>query len=404
MSENYVSTSTLSNNIKEVLDKRMRFAFQPRTVFANLADTGVVNKDMGDGRLGSPVDFTIYSLMNLATAELNETSDPDSVAISNNVIQITPKEQGNVVTTTKKLQLTSFDDVKNSTLPVLVGVNMAESVDVIARAKLDAVTDARYNTIIGQTAISSLTTSNKVTAPIIREIATKLEQGNVPTDAMGYYFFIAHPNVINDLRAETGTGGWLDVAKYADPASAIRGEVGIFDRFRFIASNLVKFLPTGGTKALSTTVNGAQTAGDTTVLLTSVTGLSVGNILTITSGGSSYSYPVLAINTLTVTIGACFNKDGNVYRTDSDGLVVDAADADAAVSGAPVFYSYAMGKEALGFAYSELPHMTITGPFDKFGRKVNVGWYGMFNFGILRAAAQHKIASSSAVSLLGVQA
>ena len=45
-----------------------------------------------------------------------------------------------------------------------------------------------------------------------------------------------------------------------------------------------------------------------------------------------------------------------------------------------------MGDNALGLAISEAPHPTLTGPFDKLGRFVNLGWYGVFVWGVIDTA------------------
>jgi len=42
-----------------------------------------------------------------------------------------------------------------------------------------------------------------------------------------------------------------------------------------------------------------------------------------------------------------------------------------------------VGANALGLAIAEEPHPTLTGPFDKLGRFLNIGWFGLFKFGLL---------------------
>jgi N4-gp56 family major capsid protein len=45
-----------------------------------------------------------------------------------------------------------------------------------------------------------------------------------------------------------------------------------------------------------------------------------------------------------------------------------------------------VGQNALGLAICEAPHPTMTGPFDKLGRFVNIGWYGLFKWGTVDTA------------------
>ena len=55
-----------------------------------------------------------------------------------------------------------------------------------------------------------------------------------------------------------------------------------------------------------------------------------------------------------------------------------------------------MGFNALGKAVSQEPMGTLTGPFDKLGRFVNVGWHGVFQYGLVDVdAVQVGITASS---------
>lgn len=54
------------------------------------------------------------------------------------------------------------------------------------------------------------------------------------------YVAIAHPNVIYDLRAETGVGSWLDSNKYVTPEKIFKWEVGALNGVRFVESSNVK--------------------------------------------------------------------------------------------------------------------------------------------------------------------
>jgi N4-gp56 family major capsid protein len=62
-----------------------------------------------------------------------------------------------------------------------------------------------------------------------------------------------------------------------------------------------------------------------------------------------------------------------------------------------VYNSYVIGFNALGLAESFAPEMRATGPFDKLGRLVNLGWYGVFNYGIVDTDAVWKIQTASSL-------
>lgn len=62
-----------------------------------------------------------------------------------------------------------------------------------------------------------------------------------------------------------------------------------------------------------------------------------------------------------------------------------------------VYNSYVIGFNGLGLAESFTPEMRATGPFDKLGRLVNLGWYGVFNYGIVDTDAVWKIQTASSL-------
>lgn len=62
-----------------------------------------------------------------------------------------------------------------------------------------------------------------------------------------------------------------------------------------------------------------------------------------------------------------------------------------------VYNSYVIGLNGLGLAESLTPGMVATGPFDKLGRIVNLGWYGVFNYGIVDTNAVWKIQTASSL-------
>lgn len=69
--------------------------------------------------------------------------------------------------------------------------------------------------------------------------------------------------------------------------------------------------------------------------------------------------------------------------------------ADAGSGTVDSYHTQIFGRNALGKAVSEEPVMKITGPFDKLGRFVHVGWYGVFVYGIVDQASLWMITSAS---------
>jgi N4-gp56 family major capsid protein len=67
------------------------------------------------------------------------------------------------------------------------------------------------------------------------------------------------------------------------------------------------------------------------------------------------------------------------FRVIRDNLSTIAAN----VGSVQVYNSYFMGFNALGKAMSQEVMVKLTGPFDKLGRFVNVGWHGVMQYGIV---------------------
>jgi N4-gp56 family major capsid protein len=61
--------------------------------------------------------------------------------------------------------------------------------------------------------------------------------------------------------------------------------------------------------------------------------------------------------------------------------------ADAGAGAVDVYNSYFLGFNALGKAVSNPASLTITGPYDKLNRFLNIGWYGAFGYTVVESSA-----------------
>lgn len=71
--------------------------------------------------------------------------------------------------------------------------------------------------------------------------------------------------------------------------------------------------------------------------------------------------------------------------------------ADGGASAVDTYTASFLGFNGLGKAESMVPEMRMTGPFDKLGRFVNIGWYGVFQYKIIEPAAVWKVITASSV-------
>ena len=217
------SSSTISNLVQTAYDQYVRMALRSIPVMRALADVKPVQQAMP----GSSVVFSIYSDLSTATGTLTETSDVSSVALGNpSQVTVTLNEYGNAVTTTKKLNLTSFNDV-DAALADVIAYNAADSIDVVVANVLTSGT----NVIYGGTATgtSGITASGTMTVADIREAVVQLRTNKAVPRIGELYAAYLHPRQSADLRAEAGTGGFQELTKYVDRTPFVAGAVGVLE-------------------------------------------------------------------------------------------------------------------------------------------------------------------------------
>jgi len=217
-------TSAISNLVQTAYDQYVRMALRSIPVMRSIADVKPVQQAMP----GSSVVFSIYSDLAAATSTLTEASDVNSIALGNpNQITVTLNEYGSAVTTTKKLNLTSFNDV-DAALADIIAYNAADSIDSVVASVLTAGSNVIY---AGTTATSTntITAADKMRVADIREAVTELRTNKALPRIGELYAAFLHPRQTADLRAETGTGGFQELSKYVDRTPFVAGAVGVIE-------------------------------------------------------------------------------------------------------------------------------------------------------------------------------
>jgi N4-gp56 family major capsid protein len=190
-----------------------------------LADVKPVQQAMP----GSSVVFSIYSDLAQATTTLTESSDVSSIALGNpNQITVTLNEYGSAVTTTKKLNLTSFNDV-DTALADIIAYNAADSIDAVVASVLTGA--GNTNIIYGgnATTTNTIDSSDTMTVAAIRKAVTELRTNKALPRIGELYAAYLHPRQTADLRAETGTGGFQALTQYVDRTPFVAGAVGVLE-------------------------------------------------------------------------------------------------------------------------------------------------------------------------------
>ena len=210
--------------VQAAYDQYVRMALRSIPVMRSIADVKPVQQAMP----GSSVVFSIYSDLNAVTATLVETADVSSVALGNpSTVTVTLQEYGSAVTTTKKLNLTSFNDV-DAALANIIAYNAADSIDQIVAGVLTAGTNVIYAGTAATTT-NSITSGDVISVADIREAVTQLRTNKALPRIGELYAAYLHPRQSADLRAESGTGGFQELSKYVDRTPFVAGAVGVIE-------------------------------------------------------------------------------------------------------------------------------------------------------------------------------
>jgi len=245
-------TSAISNLVQTAYDQYVRMALRSIPVMRALADVKPVQQAMP----GSSVVFSIYSDLAQATSTLTESTDVSSIALGNpNQITVTLQEYGSAVTTTKKLNLTSFNDV-DAALADIIAYNAADSIDAVVAGVLTSGTNIIYGGTATNTA--GITAGSTISVSDIRAAVTNLRSNKALPRIGELYAAYLHPKQTADLRAETGTGGFQDLSKYVDRTPFVAGAVGVLEGAFIVETPRVPFASNGTTNVYSAIVAGRE--------------------------------------------------------------------------------------------------------------------------------------------------
>ena len=353
----------------------------------SLADVKPVQQAMP----GSSVVFSIYSDLAQATSTLTETSDVSSIALGNpSQVTVTLNEYGSAVTTTKKLNLTSFNDV-DSALADIIAYNAADSIDNVVGQVLSAGTNAIYSNGPSGTAPTSSATVlpvDTMTVADIRNAVVSLRTNKALPRMGELYAAYLHPRQSADLRAETGTGGFQELTKYVERTPFVAGAVGVIEgAFIVETPRVLNGLKLAAGIATTTTITNVALTSNVVTITTGVAhGLGTGQVVTVaavTNTGVNGTYTIAS--TPTTTTFTYSLTASNITSVADTGTVTFTNNYRAIVA----------GREALAEAQAA-DISTVIGPeIDALRRFRTIGWYYFGGFARLREAALYRIESAA---------
>ncbi len=165
-----------------------------------------------------------------------------------NQVTVTLNEYGSAVTTTKKLNLTSFNDV-DAALADIIAYNAADSIDTVVAGVLTGGSNVLY----GGTASSpnTVTSSGTMTTALIRKAVVQLRTNKAVPRIGELYAAYLHPRQSADLRAEAGTGGFQELTKYVDRTPFVAGSVGVIEGAYIVETPRVLSASNGASPAVT---------------------------------------------------------------------------------------------------------------------------------------------------------
>jgi len=381
------TTSSISNLVQAAYDQYVRMALRSIPVMRSLADVKPVQQAMP----GSSVVFSIYSDLAQATSTLTESSDVSSIALGNpSQVTVTLAEYGSAVSTTKKLNLTSFNDV-DSALADIIAYNAADSIDNVVGQVLCAGTNVIYaNGPSGTvpTASSAILPVDTITTADIRNAVVTLRTNKALARIGELYAAYLHPRQSADLRAESGTGGFQELTKYVERTPFTAGAVGVLEgAFVVETPRVLNGLKLAAGLSTTTTITNVALTSNVATITTAVAhGLGVGQVVAVAAVTAT------TVNDTAATITAVTSTTFSYAKTASN--VTSAADTGT-VTFTNNYRAIIAGREALAEAQAA-DISTIIGPeIDALRRFRTIGWYYFGGFNRLREAALVRIESAA---------
>ena len=220
------TSTTLSSILTFEVQRRVLENLRPQLMYAQREMSEVGTFDSGTNQL----KFVFVPDLAINTTALTEGAPPTPKALS-----ITPA----TVSATQYGDLVSITDVAKTVSPIAlvetaserVSRQAASSIDQIVRDVIAAGGTAFYaNAVASRVALAA---GDKLDSADLRRLRANMFTANISPYADGFYRIIVTAEQGYDLRNDgTTNGNWVDVNKYSQPDTILRGELGRLEGFR----------------------------------------------------------------------------------------------------------------------------------------------------------------------------
>lgn len=186
--------------------------------------------------------FTRNDVLAAATPLGEETDVTPTKLPPTQKVTLTPAEYGFANVRTLKLKNRGMVDI-DPVIGKAVGTHAGETIDYLLQTQMRLASNVIFGTNdAGTTATADSqllagSVGHKMRAKDIRTAVAKMRGNAVAPRDGEYYVCVAHPDVVMDLRTETGEAAWRAPNVYGQSQDDIwRGEIGAFEGARFVQS------------------------------------------------------------------------------------------------------------------------------------------------------------------------
>jgi len=237
--------SGVGNLVVNAYDTYVRAALRSLPVMRSVADV----RPVALTNPGTSLRFAVYSNLAAATTALTETSDVTPLALANpSQVTVTVTEYGNAVEQTEKVNMASFSSI-DTMIGDAIAFNAADTLDQLVATALTSGSVVKYGG--SRTSTATLTATDVLSTTMLRKAQTELLEANAQPRVGDLYTLFIHPRQAFDLRAETGSGGFVDIHKYTteNVGNLLTGTIGVLEGFQVVQTSRVPSATSGASSA-----------------------------------------------------------------------------------------------------------------------------------------------------------
>lgn len=186
---------------------------------------------------GTKAEFRKFNSLEVPEASLTEGVTPNGSDLNITTIIAEAKQEGDFVKISDVLDMQGKDPVITESSELL-GEQAAATIDTRIRDVISAGTTVQYaNAKANRDAV---TAADVLTGIEVRKAKRRLKKANIKPYQDGYYRMVIDADQEYDFKSDTSSNGFVEVAKYANAQTLLKGEIGMYDGVRIRVSSQIE--------------------------------------------------------------------------------------------------------------------------------------------------------------------